>query len=128
MKKAIRIMVLLSRIFSILLTITYATLALVSFIRTGFVPAEQVANLVGDGIKNLFLCSFAIGAIVITYTKGEDFLNDTATKTDAILAIVFGAIGCPFLTACGIIYLVWMNVRKEETVPQIENERKQDGE
>ena len=113
MKKAIQVLILLSKIFSILIAIAYVTIAIISFVQAGTGPAEEVGGRVGEGIRDLFLASFAIGAIIVTYSKGPLFLDDTAEKADAILAIVFGALGCPFLAAAGIVYLVYLSVRSQ---------------
>ena len=123
MKKAIQVLILLSKIFSILFAVLYVTLATIAFVRAGTCPAEEVGNFVGEGIRDVFLFSFALGAVIVTYTKGPLMLDDTAEKGEAILSIVFGALGCPFLAAAGIVYLVWLNVRSQPVETQAIEEK-----
>ena len=122
MKKAISILILLSKIFSILFCVLYVILAIVNFVNAGKAPdAQTQSSLISGGVSDIFYLSFAVAAVIVTYTKGQLFLDDKANKVDAILAIVFGVLGCPTLTAAGIVYLVWMNCRKapvEEPAPE----------
>ena len=109
MKKAIHILLLLSKIFSLILAVVFGTMVIVSFCRC--IGAEQslVGKLIGEGVGYIFQCSFAIVASVLSFTREESISGmGPESKKDAIFCIVFGALsGCATLAAAGIVGLVY---------------------
>ena len=115
MKKAIHILVLLSKIFSILFCVLYVVLTIVNFARAGgAADANAKAQFVSNGVGNIFSLSFAIAATIVTFAYGPKMELETATKKQAIVGIVFGVLGCPFLAAASIVHLVLLNQQPKD--------------
>ena len=109
MKKAIDVLVLLAKIFSFVFCALYLILAITNFVQAGSAPNSQAQSaLISNGVSGIFTLSFAIAATIVTYLNGPRMVDDTATKKQAIVSIVFGVLGCAFLAAAGIVYLVYL--------------------
>ena len=109
MKKAINVLVLLAKIFSFVFCALYLILAITNFVQAGSAPTAQAqADFVSAGVGNIFALSFAIAATIVTYLHGPRMVDETATQKQAIVSIVFGVLGCAFLAAAGIVYIVYL--------------------
>ena len=118
MKKAINVLVLISKILSIVLAGLYLILMIVNFAQAPSATDAARGSLISNGIRNIFEMSFAIGAIIVTYLNGPKMNDETATKAEAITAIVFGVLGCPTLAAAGIVYLVLVYQKEKGAIAE----------
>lgn len=109
MKKAINVLVLLAKIFSFVFCAIYMIVTIANFVQAGSAPNAQAQSaLISNGVNGIFGLSFAIAATIVTYLNGPRMVDDTATRKQAIVSIVFGVLGCPLLAAAGIVYLVYL--------------------
>ncbi len=113
MKSAIHVMVLLSKIFSIVLAVFYLIMVITNFVQAGQNSGAEAIGYVSSAISYIFTLSFAIAAIVVSYTKADLVEKEVASQGDCIVCIVFGALGCVFLLVAGILGLVDRNRRQQ---------------
>ncbi|MBE6127426.1 MAG: hypothetical protein E7182_05580 [Erysipelotrichaceae bacterium] len=122
MKKAINVLVLISKILSIVLAVLYVILMIVNFAQAPGATGATRDAFISSGVSNIFQLSFAIAAIIVTYLNGPKMNEETASKAEAIVAIVFGALGCPTLAAAGIVYLVLVHQKEKGAIAEAPTE------
>ena len=123
MKKAINVLVLVSKILSIVLAVVYLILMIVNFAQAASATGPAHNAFVSKGIGNIFQLSFAIAAIIVTYINGPKMNEGTASKGEAIVSIVFGVLGCGTLAAAGIVYLVYLSHADKSQTSKAPEER-----
>ena len=118
MKKAINVLVLISKILSIVLAVVYVILMIVNFAQAASATGAARDAAISSGVGNIFTLSFAVAAIIVTYLNGPKMNEETASKAEAITAIVFGVLGCATLAAAGIVYLVLIYQKEKGAIPE----------